>query len=101
MQERVALALGADRRRAHVPRQHERVVVEALEQPGDRRQQRLVIAAGQIGAADRLLEQDVAGGEDGRNVGPSGVGLERVGDVAGTVTGVTVVELLWRGDCPG
>ena len=52
----------------------------ALEQGADRGQQRRPVAAGQVDAADRALEEDVAG-ED------RVLAADRVGDVAGAVAG--------------
>ena len=65
---------------AHVAGQDERVVGVALEQRGDRVQERLVVAVGAVGPPDRVLEQHVARGDDAL------VG-ERVGHVALGVAG--------------
>src|SRR5215212_440553 len=66
LQEGVGRALGAERREAHVTRVDDGLVRVGAEQLGDRLQQARVVAAGQVGAADRPLEEDVAGEDRGR-----------------------------------
>src|SRR5829696_5806770 len=66
LEEWVARALGAERREPHVARVDDGLVRVGVEQLGDRLQQARVVAAGQVGAADRLLEEDVAGEQRGR-----------------------------------
>src|SRR5215213_5165940 len=76
-QERVRLELAPERRRAAVTGVHDRVGPEPLEQPLDRVEQRLPVAAGKVDASDRTGEEEVAGEE---------VAAGAVGDVAGGVT---------------
>src|SRR5215469_12468308 len=59
--ERVGPALGADGRLRAVARQHQRIVRAAVKGAGQAAQHRLMVAAGQVGAADRSREQQVAG----------------------------------------
>src|SRR3954453_37995 len=80
LEERVRLALALERRRAHVPGWDGRLARQGVQQRADGAQQRRVIAARQVRAADRPLEQDVAG-EDDLRLG------DRVGDVPRRVAG--------------
>ena len=70
----------AERRQAHVPREDLGLRREGVEQLLDRGGERRPVAARQVGAPDRALEEHVAG-EQARLVG------DRVGDVAGAVAG--------------
>ena len=58
--ERIRRPLAADRRVRPVARMHDRVVAQRKQHPGDRPHQDVVVAAGQIGAADRAGKQRVA-----------------------------------------
>jgi hypothetical protein len=79
-QERIRLALGAERRQPHVPRVDGGLVRIGVEQLLDRAQQRRPVAARKVDATDRALEQHVAGEQ-------RPVLRERVSDVAGAVAG--------------
>src|SRR5688500_20281919 len=75
----IAAALLANRRRRTVAREHRRVVAEREEDPANRIDQGRVIAAGQIGAADRSGKQGVA---DEKQIGRASC-RERAGREAG------------------
>ena len=86
-EEGIGRALGAERGQSHVAGMDDGLVREGLEQRPDRGEQRRPVAAGQVDAADRALEEDVAG-ED------RVLAADRVGDVAGAVArGEDDVEL--------
>ena len=81
-QERVRRELAAERGRRAVPGVDDRLGREALEQAPNRGEQRLPVAAGEIDAADRAREQQVAGRRARRRGGtrrarPSGPGRRR------------------------
>src|SRR5580700_11274607 len=78
-QERVGGALAPERRDPHVAGVDRRLRREVAGQGLDRGEERRPVAAGEVDAADRSLEQDVAR-EERRLV------ADRVGDMAGTVT---------------
>src|SRR5439155_2871810 len=59
----IALALGAERRRRPVARVDRRLRREALCERAHRVEQRLPVAAGEVDAADAVLEQQVSGEE--------------------------------------
>ena len=79
-QERVRVALAAERGDPHVARVNGRLGRIGADQRLDRGQQRRPVAAGQVDAPDRALEQHVAG-EQRPLVG------QRIADVSGAVAG--------------
>src|SRR4051812_41244880 len=64
LEERVRPALALERRRAHVPGCDGRLPRQRVQQGAQGAQQRRVVAARQVRAADGALEQDVSGEDD-------------------------------------
>src|SRR5690348_2065162 len=77
-EEWIGRPLRPERRQAHVAGVHDRLLRVGVHQLGDRGEQGWAVAAGEVDAADRALEEDVAG-EDCR------LAFDRVGDVARAV----------------
>ncbi len=98
-EERVRVALAAERRDAHVPGVDDGLGRVGAHQRDDRALERRPVAAGQVDAADGALEEDVAGeqrdlaGDRAARAGLGGArgvrarGRDRVGDVTGAVAG--------------
>src|ERR1700742_5282294 len=80
LKERIRRPLGAERRDPHVAGMDDGRVGVRVEQRADRGGEGRPVAAGQVDAADRALEEDVAG-ED------RVLAADRGGDVAGAVGG--------------
>ncbi len=59
-EERIRLELAAERRRVAVAGVDDRVAAVALDEPLDRGDERAPVAAGEVDAADRALEQEIA-----------------------------------------